>query len=444
VGCASGWPGWLVAFDPWERLLRFRKSSRAIEIVFVGTVAWRRAAKGGDGVGRRGLLAMERLPKVDHVCTTNVRWRMSRRGGVTLQTGVAPALICTALVVNGCMQPSADWRFHPSGMMQQYVTAVAVSDDNEEVAGGTGDGSVYVWSVGTAQLKAQLPPPESPVEYILVGRGAKRRRCAIRGGPVDWVAFAASTNDILAGSGSKLRVLERKTGKLRQIALAHEERVQGTALSRDKRCVAGAAKKHAVLWDARTGERLRAFGPHDPGVSLVSISPANRYLLAGSLGGGVRVWDTASGEAVCTLARESAGHVRSAAWSPGERRFITLSANGRVAVWDLASTKQLLSRDVGRIFWGLPVHGLATCALSPDGMLILLVTPKAVLLDAESGEEVRRLGQDEDEFHVGCFSADGRHVVTGGFGKVTLWETKTGQELRQFSIPAKHRPERSE
>jgi len=56
----------------------------------------------------------------------------------------------------------------------------------------------------------------------------------------------------------------------------------------------------------------------------------------------------------------------------------------------------------------------------------------ALILDAESGEELQRLEDDTDEFIVGYFSPDEKKFVTPAGNAVRIWDIESGKELQRL------------
>ena len=69
---------------------------------------------------------------------------------------------------------------------------------------------------------------------------------------------------------------------------------------------------------------------------------------------------------------------------------------------------------------------------SPDGKRVARPAVGRLVrcYDAETGEELVRLRSQGDALLCVAFSPDGRSIVTGGLGTVTLWDTRTGHATR--------------
>jgi WD40 repeat protein len=177
----------------------------------------------------------------------------------------------------------------------------------------------------------------------------------------------------------------------RMTLTGHDALVSSLAFSPDgTKLASGSLDATAVLWDVRTGAKLRTFkAPHyeeplsgfsPPGVltagakgarlfpiSSVSFSPDGKWLATGYLiwkGHNLLLWDVATGE----LVREFAGNqgcVRSIAFSRDGRWLACGAQSGTVRVWETATGQEVETF----VQEGRPVRDVA---FGPDGKWLVV------------------------------------------------------------------------
>lgn len=248
--------------------------------------------------------------------------------------------------------------------------------------------------------------------------------------------LAISADDkILVGAGdNRLRVWELATGRERlaiDIKTGHDNFL---AISGDGRTIAFGTEFELRAWDTGSGqERFHRRGAFRGGSAALS---ADGQTLAWTSGGKVERYDLAAGHDLVP----SPGHlsiVYSLAFSPDGQRLLSRGADDVVLVWKLGEQpRPELSLRGGResyiIGW--------QARWSPDGKL--LATPawrdQVRLLDATTGKEVRTLTSGGICGPL-AFSPDGKVLatcddhytgMTEPRGRIHLWQTSTGQQLR--------------
>ena len=98
-----------------------------------------------------------------------------------------------------------------------------------------------------------------------------------------------------------------------------------------------------ILWDATTGQQLRA-DDVSSAVNSVAFSPDGSHILSGGDDTTIELWDAATGG----LVRRFEGHsmsVRSVAFSPDGTRVLSGSDDKTIKLWDVATGR--LQRTFG-------------------------------------------------------------------------------------------------
>jgi WD40 repeat protein/serine/threonine protein kinase len=349
------------------------------------------------------------------------------------------------------------------------VTSVAFSGDGQHLAGGWW-WNVRVWNVTPAPGSLPL---EAPSEVFGVAFSADGGRLATVGELQTKVWDTATRRRLATLPGSP--TLQRGSPRLGNVAV-----------SPNGRRVASTADGGLALYDAQTGRVERTLveppkpRPRPPGMgpmarpqvpgtrgmplprphggnvggvllipdtvgglgdSSLAFSGDGRRLAAGTSGGGVGVWDAATGKEIVSFQGHSGWPVYGVAFNADGTRLASCAGDGSVHVWDTATGKDLVP---------IAGHTLAarSVAFSPDGRLLATTTGDpderasgdVSIWDAVTGRELFCLHGHSSQVVSVAFSADGKRLLSasGGrrrlddrmvSGEIKVWDPATGQDL---------------
>ena len=204
-----------------------------------------------------------------------------------------------------------------------YVLTVAWSPDGKYIASGaaSADPTVHVWRADHD------------------GMGDLIYKYAKHQGPVNTVAWSSDSKYIASGSGDNtVQVWEARTGKNIFTYKGHSDHVVSVAWSPDDKYIASGGSDQTVqLWSASTGRKLRTYNGHRQQVNTLVWSQDGRYIASAGGDKTVQVWDALSGSLLCTY-EEHHSKVSSITWSSSstkEKLIASVGDDKIVHVWKL-------------------------------------------------------------------------------------------------------------
>jgi WD40 repeat protein len=204
------------------------------------------------------------------------------------------------------------------------------------------------------------------------------------------------------------------------------------ALSPDGKLLAvgGSRGGDLRLWDVTTGKEVGRLSGYADSLNGRAFSADGKRLV--SSGGGLRVWDLATRQALDTFKPPPVGDAVAVGLSPDGQRVAAATWRG-VKVWDLPSGRERISFE--RLVQG---SGWPNVAFSPDLRVLAAANYQDVdLWDTVTGKLRRVLSEHRGAVCGVAFSADGKTLAaaavrsvrpTGWKGEVRLWEVGTGRE----------------
>ncbi|WP_328673511.1 NB-ARC domain-containing protein [Streptomyces sp. NBC_00328] len=290
------------------------------------------------------------------------------------------------------------------------VTEVEVSPDASWLATTGHDGAVRLWDVATGQerlvLNAELAVG---VPLMTVGpHGA-------------WLATTTSEGTLRIWDTAPRQVPQRPSTRV--------GRVTSVAVGPNGAWVATASDEAVRIMDTGTGRRMRARTGHPLVVTemadRVAVSPDGQWFTTAGFGGGVGIWDCATGEKLRTIATHS-DEITAVAISADGAWLAGAGSRGTVGIWDPITGEQLRA-------FTCPTGSVTAVAISPDGTWLARADSRGTvgIWDPVTGQQLRVL--DDRPGHTVAISPDGTWLVGGGSrGTVGIWDPATGQQLRTF------------
>ena len=186
------------------------------------------------------------------------------------------------------------------------------------------------------------------------------------------------------------------------------------------RILTASADNTAKLWDTASGKLIASLA-HQDGVSRAAFSPDGARILTASRDRTAKLWDGATGKLIASFVHQD--RVNNAVFSPDGAQILTASWDKTAKLWDAASARLIASF----------VHQdrVNNAVFSPDGARILTASADktAKLWDTASGKLIACFAH-QDRVNNVVFSPDGARILTASWDKTAkLWDAATPAEL---------------
>ncbi len=191
--------------------------------------------------------------------------------------------------------------------------------------------------------------------------------------------------------------------------------------------LSGGYRGRIQVWEvSRKGQLLetKRFVGHSEEVNAIAVSSDGQYVLSGGKEKKVRYWKL--GNAREEFAIDGfRGAVKAAYITPSGKQG--LASDGEVLMLiDLGQGTVLQTMQLGNS------HVAQTVAIAPDGSRVIVQDSYALRMwGIRDGREYPPLQDREIQWSC-VFSPDAKYVISGGRGKINLWEVETSRKVYEF------------
>jgi WD40 repeat protein len=302
-----------------------------------------------------------------------------------------------------------------------HITAMAVREDNQQLAVADASGMTTIWNLGDGAAVLQIASA----------------------GPVVALAFSPDNQRMaMLQADGLLRIFGPPPPPANQADRIEHQATRTFAAAtsllwnRDGQSVWCAGEEGVAEWAYSPPTPLRQFNHGGPALD-VAVSHDGNTVVSCSTDQTVRIWDVTTGQQRAQLQGHQ-GAVLGLDLSADATRAISCGSDGTLRLWDVIggrSLKQLFRSDVTMFDIAFDPSAQRVVGAGSDRRLHVIAV--------DSGAEVLSMEGHSDFIHSVTYSPDGRRIASYGYagelrlwdaaGGTLLWETRVGNAGNQIA-----------
>ncbi|HEY2364931.1 MAG TPA: hypothetical protein VGH87_01050, partial [Polyangiaceae bacterium] len=247
------------------------------------------------------------------------------------------------------------------------------------------------------------------------------------------MTFTPDGKTLLTASGDgTLKMWDASTGESLRALPGHTAEVATVCVTPDGRQAVSGGDHTIRVWSLPEGKPVRTIDAATPRVYALALSPNGQTIVTGGDNGTAKVW-TIDGTPVATLTLGTPNRVLTVAFSPDGSRVLTGGEDKLVRSWTTSDWKQQ------RVFKGHKAT-IDQVLVAPDGQTLVSASDDhtAQLWHLETGRPLRTLSLHTDEVWSIAISPDGGTLMTGGKdARLGIWSLPFGSLKQKVSLNAK-------
>jgi WD40 repeat protein len=293
---------------------------------------------------------------------------------------------------------------------REAISSAKFSPDGATIATGSLDGSVKLWNSQDGSCLATFLHFEDDDKY----KGS-------------WLllAFRPDGTQLVVGGGHQITIWDLVARKIiSNIPFAHFSNINSLSFSPDGGLMATSSlDKSAIVWDAKTYERISELEGHKASVTSAIFSPDSYSILTISMDAKAKLWEAKSGRLIQCFEGHRA-EIVDACFSADGTYMVTASWDNTAKLWNVSNNrfKAFPGCDESSSFATLSLDGLKIVTADIDSS-----DPIAQVWDSSTYQCLFSLKGHTDLVEYACFSSDGRYLITTSYDKTAkLWNAENG------------------
>ncbi|KAG2070974.1 WD40 repeat-like protein [Suillus decipiens] len=282
-----------------------------------------------------------------------------------------------------------------------FVSGVAVFPDKQRMVTSSQDKTLRLWDIKEGVMLKKMEQHCSHVWALVVSRHG------------NLIASGGANGELVAWDGT--------TGEpLTKVIKVHTDWILSLDFSLDDEILAtGSYDSTARLWNTKTWQEQGNSIQCGDLVYCVRYSPSGEHLAIATKSN-IQIWKHGTRECVAKFQAATNGVNFSLTWTPNGTRILSVGQGGDCAIREWHSSTWQRVGDL----WEGHSSGIRAIALNSYGTLVASASEdNHVRLWRLSDRQTIAIFKHSDQVHCVIFSADGRHIFSGGNDrKISKWQ----------------------
>lgn len=327
------------------------------------------------------------------------------------------------------------WKTRSLQGHKTFVQSVRLSGNEDRLLTGGRDGLVLIYAPATGECLHVLQanpdiPPERPnnsgPDLALLEKQLKAR--------LTWSADLSPDGRLAAAAGGdgRLRLWDASSGELLRAIVVGDVPVLAVRFTwKSDRVVAGSADGALSVFDVNTGQRQHALAGHSDAITALAITPDDRHLVTTGEDQTIRLWSLDQGESLRTFGADLSGPLVTA--NAYFERQMHAGPNPSVV-----GIRALIKSRTDHLH--LPVRlgaqrALAVCIDRTAALVLRAIGTRVELWNVGDSSLVRSIEAHPGLVLAADMTSDARFAVSAGIDRrICVWDLTTGACLRSMHV----------